>query len=153
MLASPENVKLTCPLLLLEEELLEEVELLEEGRRSIQGTATCLPLELELDSPEELPLGLLLPPELERPPEELLLLGLELLELPWLLDDPGLVALPELEPLGLLLLPELPLEFSDKTAKSILPDIGFMIVSLIVPSVSPEEPVTFAPMTWLARNS
>ncbi len=148
LLASPENTKLICcPLVLPELEL--EAELLEEddGRRSIQGTATCLPpaedklLPELLDRPEELPLGLLLPPELLEEPRLLLELSL-LLELP--VEDP----------LGLLLLPELlPLELSERTAKSMRPEVGLIIVSLIVPSVTPDEPVTLAPISWLARNS
>ncbi len=131
--------------------MLPELELLlellddEDGRSSIQGTATCFPLEELpelLDRPEELPLGLLLPPEL-----------LELLLPRLLLEELGLLELPDDEPLGLLLLPELPLEFSDSTAKSMRPEVGLMIVSLTVPRVSPEEPVTLAPISWLARSS
>ncbi len=137
-------------MLLLESELLLELELElpEEGRRSIHGTATCLPLLEErllpelLDSPEELPLGL------ELPPEEVPRLLPELLEL----FNP-LLLLPEELPLGLVLPPELPLEFSDMIAKSIRPEVGLIIVSLIVPRVSPEDPVTLAPISWLARNS
>ena len=68
------------------------------------------------------------------------LLGLVLL----LLDD-------EL-PLGLVLLPELLLELSESTANSIRPEFGLMMVSLIVPRLSPEEPVTVAPVNWLART-
>lgn len=156
MLLSPLNTKLTCcPLVLLPREplleLLDELEPEEDGRKSIHGTATCLPLEEDkllpelLDNPEELePPGLLLPPELL----------LEDPELPELspLEEP-LDPVPEDEPLGLVLAPELLLEFSDRIAKSILPEFGLMMVSLIVPSVSPEEPVTLAPMSWLARNS
>jgi hypothetical protein len=143
LLVSPENVKLSCcPLVLLEPRLLLELEE-DDGRRSIHGTATCLPEELlELDRPEllpeEVPLGLLPLPEL--------LLGVVELLLPpnELLDEPD-----EL-PLGVELPPdELPpvlLELSDKIAKSIRPELGFIIVSLIVPRVSPEEPVTVAPI-------
>lgn len=128
--------------------LLELLELAEDGRRSIQGTATCLPeLLLELERPELLPeellLGLVLPPEL--------LLGLELELLPnELLEEPE-----ELDD-GLVLAPELlleALELSDRIAKSIRPEFGFTIVSLIVPRVSPLEPVTLAPMSWLALRS
>jgi hypothetical protein len=133
-----------------------ELELLaeEEGRRSIQGTATCLPpaedklLPEVLDKPEELPPELVLPPELlELPrlldPDE-----------PLLLEEPGVAELPEEAPPGLVLLPELlPLELSEITAKSIRPEAGLMMVSLIVPSVSPEEPVRLAPINWLARIS
>lgn len=157
MLLSPEKTKLTCwPLVLpelLELRLLLALELLAaEARRSIQGTATCFPEalepeELELlrsEEPEELLLGVLDLP-LRLLPELELLPGLVLLELPprLLLDEP----LEEL-PLGLELLPALPglLEFSERIAKSILPELGLMIVSLIVPRVSPEEPVTLAPI-------
>ncbi len=140
LLASPENTKLYCCPLVLLDEVLEELLAEEEGRRSIQGTATCLPPEEDKLLPEELPLGLVLPPELLDEPRLLLLL-------PWLLLEP------DEDPLGLLLLPVLPLEFSERTAKSMRPEVGLIIVSLMVPSVSPEEPVTFAPMSWLARNS
>lgn len=154
LLASPENTKLNCcPLVLLEVVLLELLAD-DEGRKSIHGTATCLPPTEDklLDSPEELPLGLVLPPvllELPRLLLELLLADPGLVEL----EVPGLVELPDDDPLGLVLLPELLLEFSDSTAKSMRPDAGLIMVSLMVPSVSPEEPVTFAPINWLARSS
>lgn len=153
LLESPENTKLTCwPLVLLELRLLLLLELEEDERRSIQGTATCFPEELllELESPEELEL-------LPDVPEELPL-GLELLPellgLVLLLDPPKelLPDVPEELPLGLELPPEL-LEFNDSTAKSILPEFGLIMVSLIVPRVSPVDPVTFAPINWLARKS
>lgn len=98
--------------------------------------------------PEELPLRLLPedppcePLELPKP-----LLSCELLELPL-----GLVLLPlglVLEPLGLVLL-EPALELSDRIANSIRPEFGFTIVSLMVPSVWLDEPVTLAPINWLA---
>jgi len=121
-----------------------------EGRRSAHGTATCLPpLEEVLEDP----------PGLEAPPDEPLLLPRLLLELlplvPLELED-GLVALPELEdPPGLVALPELPelLELSERIAKSSLPELGLIITSLMVPSSEPELPVTWAPISWLARNS
>lgn len=157
MLLSPLNTKLICcPLVLLPSELLLELleldRLLEEdGRRSIHGTATCLPLLEErlllelLESPEELeavpeaePLGLVPAPELLDPELPLALPGLSPLEEP----EPK----PEEELPGLLL-PPVPPELSDRIAKSILPEAGLIIVSLIVPNVSPEEPVTFAPMS------
>ncbi len=115
MLVSPAKTKLGCcpvegvELLAVDELLLAD----DDGRRSIQGTATCLPEALE-----------------EVPVEA------ELLEL----------ELPEL-------LPELPDELSEITAKSIRPEAGLMIVSLMVPNVSPEEPVTLAPVSWLALMS
>ena len=110
LLVSPAKTKLgCCPLLL---ELLELVLAVlpeeELGRRSIQGTATCLPEALE--------------------PELLL----ELVEL----DEP-----------------ELPEELSEITAKSIRPDAGLIIVSLIVPNWLPEVLLICAPVSWLARNS
>ena len=91
--------------------------------------------------PEELPLGLVLPPAA--------------LDEPKLLEDPDVpdeLPAPEELPLGLVLLPEL-LELNDSTAKSMRPEVGFMIVSLTVPSDSPEEPVTVAPINWLPRIS
>lgn len=39
------------------------------------------------------------------------------------------------------------------TAKSIRPEVGLMMVSLMVPSVSPELLLTSAPVNWLARIS
>lgn len=52
LLASPLNTKLGCWALELEVE--EACAPAEEGRNSIQGTATCLPLPLELDELDEL---------------------------------------------------------------------------------------------------
>ena len=78
----------------------------------------------------------------------LVLLGLVLLGLVLL----GLVLL-GLVLLGLVLLPELELlELSESTANSIRPELGLIMVSLMLPNVSPEEPVTFAPFNWLART-
>ncbi len=134
--------------LLLELELLEVLELL--GRSSIQGTATCFPPLLlpKLEELEEV-LGELLLSELDDPGEELLpcdeLLPRDELEL-----LPGEELLPCEE---LPLVPELLLELSERTANSIRPDAGLMMVSLMVPKVSPEEPVTLAPVNWLARMS
>jgi len=103
--------------------------------------------------PEELPPRLLpeLPPcaPLELPPRELPEV------LPCVLLEPEeLPELPDELPPGLVLLPELllELEFKDKIANSILPEVGLMMVSLMVPRVSPEEPVTLAPISWLART-
>ncbi len=108
---SPAKTKLGCWLLVVDALVLEA--LLLDGRNSIQGTATCFPEELELpvelDSPLELP--------------EVL----ELLDDPAPVDElPGEVALPDA--------PELPDELSEITAKSIRPEAGLMIVSLIVPN-------------------
>ena len=90
--------------------------------KSIQGTATCLPparLEL-LGEVELLELGLV---ELDEP---------EVSELPVLLEVPeGLVELP--------VLPEL---LNERIAKSIRPEVGLIIQSLIVPSWLPDVPVT-----------
>jgi len=107
-----------------------ELELL--GRSKDQGTATCLP-ELELEEP-------LLPSEEELVPPELVPLEVPLLVL---LGD-------ELEPKELELLPGdelapeelLPEELSERTAHSILPEPGLAIISLMVPSVSPEVDCT-----------
>ncbi len=57
-----------------------------------------------------------------------------------------------LEALELLLL-ELLLGLSEITAKSMRPEAGFTISSLIVPRTLPEESVTDAPVNWLARSS
>ncbi len=146
---SPENTNVYCwPLVpvLLEAVLLEELEAPMLGRRSIQGTATCLPellaVELlELPDKDELELPALL----------------RLLEaLPELVPE-GLVLLPELEglvpellPEGLVAPPELPaLPDNDKTAKSILPEAGLTMMSLMVPTSLPELLVTCAPVSWL----
>ena len=148
MLLSPENTKLgACPLELLKLLLLLELELeLDDARKSIQGTATCLPPLEDRLLPEELPLGLVLPPAA--------------LDEPKLLEDPDVpdeLPAPEELPLGLVLLPELLppelLELNDSTAKSMRPEVGLIIVSLTVPSDSPEEPVTVAPINWLPRIS
>jgi len=42
---------------------------------------------------------------------------------------------------------------SEMTAKSTLPDCGLIMTSLIVPTESPEEDFTSAPVNWLARIS
>jgi len=121
LLGSPMNVKLGCCPAPLVELVPPAGEL---GRKSIQGTATCLPL-LELLSD-----GVVL-----------------LLE--------GLVLVPELEPEGLLAPPELllPEELSERMAKSIRPEPGFTMTSLMVPRVSPEELLTSELLSWLALIS
>ena len=133
------NIELPNPELLVADEVLA----LEAGdaRRSIQGTATCLPPASDeepaalLGVDEELELRPLALPELELvplvpevPPPPVLLLVSRLLELP-----------------------ELPL--SEITAKSTLPDVGLIRTSLTVPIESPAEPVICAPLSWLARIS
>jgi hypothetical protein len=74
------------------------------GRRSAQGTATCLPL------PEEL-LVLLVVDELEEPP------------------------------------------VIERIAKSTFPEVGLIMMSLIVPILSPEDEVTEALVSWLPLTS
>ncbi len=61
--------------------------------------------------------------------------------------EPEVVELLPLE----LLLPELSLNAI--TAKSIRPELGLKTTSLMVPKVCPEEPVTWAPVSWLTRSS
>ena len=143
--ASPANVKpACCP------EVLDVVlALMLLGRRRAQGTATCLPADAPSD-PEVLDD---VPPGVEAPPAELVLL-------PWLvvsleLVAPGLMEEPVLLPLGLVAEPVLlePLELSERTAKSTLPNPGFMMTSLIVPSDVPELSLIWAPVNWLARSS
>ena len=120
-----------------------ELELLlpdSEAFRSIQGTATCLPpakLEL-LELPRVLPL---------EPPRLLLeLLGeVELLELGLVeLADPEVSELPVLleAPDGLVEAPVLLVLVNERIAKSIRPEVGLMMQSLIVPSWLPDVPVT-----------
>lgn len=111
------------------------------GRRSNQGTATCLPPvepvepALELSALGELVSAL--------PSDGVVLLLLE-----------GLVLVPEVVPEGLVAPPELLLaELSERIAKSILPEPGLTIWSLMVPRVSPEELLTSAPLSWLALIS
>ena len=121
LVVSPVKTKLACWLLLV-------VPVLEE-RKSIQGTATCLP---ELDAaPRLLPLVVVVPPTALLLPE--LLVSEEV-------EEP----VEELVPLGLVAPPVLPApdELKDRTAKSIRPEPGLMITSLIVPIWLPELPVT-----------
>lgn len=147
---SPENTNDTDWLLLVVEALLAPML---EGRRSIQGTATCLPelLVVELvELPDKVELELpALPKLLEALPE---LVPDGLVPAPELLEGllEGLVLVPEVLPEGLVALPVLPAA-PDKlrTAKSILPEAGFTIMSLIVPISLPELPVTCAPVSWL----
>lgn len=120
--ALPENTKEGCCMLVL------VLEALCEGRNSIHGTATCFPLEeavLEEVPPRELE---------EEPPLELELPGL--VELP-VLELPGLVAAPLLEVPEEVPSVEVPPPtapgLNESTAKSILPDIGLTIQSLMVP--------------------
>lgn len=112
----------------LVEDPLELDEAIAAGRSNIHGTATCLLLELDEVSVEE-PV------------------------------DPGEVEVVPLDPLEPVLLPPellappLAALLSESTAKSIRPDAGLMMVSLIVPNSVPEEPATVAPVNWLARTS
>jgi hypothetical protein len=112
--------------------------------RSIQGTATCLPparLEL-LELPRLLPL---------EPPTLLLeLLGEVELDEPEVSEElPVLLELPA----GLVEAPVLLELLNDRIAKSIRPEVGLIIQSLIVPSWLPDVPVTWAPVSWLALIS
>lgn len=151
MVASPLNVKLTW--LLEPSELVELVELLlpdSLGRRSIQGTATCLPpARLELLELLELPRLLPLEPPVELGLVELLELGLVELDEPDVSEAPELVELPE----GLVEAPVLLELLKERMAKSIRPEVGLMMQSLIVPNELPLEPVTCAPVSWLALIS
>lgn len=108
MLASPLKTKLVCPPE-LPVEVVVLLLLLPLGfaRKSIQGTATCLPPALEVLEVEE---------ELEVLPE-----GDELLDAPE--------------------------ELSDRTAKSIRPELGLIITSLMVPNSPLELLVTWAPVS------
>jgi hypothetical protein len=164
LLASPVNTKLIiCPLVLLLLDVLADDDADDaaddDGRRSIHGTATCLPLLLDNPDVLELLPGVVLPgvvlldvPALVLPPPALLLPpGRALLPGVGLGVPPDDEEPPE-EPLGVVP-PPMPLMLKDKIAKSIRPDAGLIIESLIVPIVSPEEPVTLAPISWLARNS
>lgn len=140
LLVSPEKVKVGCCELELE---LEELLLLraedpappDEARKSIHGTATCLPLPDRLDELAE-PIPVLLLEEL----------GLVLL----LDEELGLVLLLLL---GELVLADVPLLLNEITANSNLPEFGLMIKSLMVPISVPEEPITWAPVSWLPRKA
>lgn len=143
---SPVKTKLGCwPVVLVE--VLLVLLLLDglEARRSIQGTATCLPpavLVLE-DEPTLLPPTALLPPKLL--PWELLELPSELSVELLLLGDVLEVPLEELLPPGVVAPPVLPLpidELREMTAKSMRPDPGLTMMSLIVPISLPELLVT-----------
>lgn len=132
LLCSPLNANVSCPA------PLDVLLLMFSGRRSFQGTATCLPLApAELADPDELLVAELLPPALPR-----------------LLPE-GLVALPVLLPEGLVALPVLPEAppLSERIANSIRPELGLMMQSLIVPNCVPELLTTWAPVNWLALIS
>ena len=98
LLASPLKTKLVCPPELPVEVVVVLLLPLEFARKSIQGTATCLPPALEV-----------------------LLEGEELLEAPE--------------------------ELSERTAKSIRPELGLIITSLMVPNSPLELLVTWAPVS------
>lgn len=127
MLLSPVNTKLgCCPVVLA---ALVPLVLGDDGRRSIQGTATCLPPVLA--EPALVPPTALLPPK-----------PLELEDVPL-----GEVPVEELVPLGLVAAPVLLLEaLSERTAKSMRPEPGLTIRSLIVPISLPELLVICAPV-------
>lgn len=93
----------------------------EEECNNIQGTATCLPPAAAALLPAVPLPALLLPKPLEVPLEELV-------------------------PLGLVAAPVLLAALNDKTAKSMRPETGFTIISLIVPTPLPELPATAAPV-------
>jgi hypothetical protein len=122
-----------------------EVDIPELGRKSIQGTRTWRPEAVLLLVYCELPLPVVAP--------------LAVLLLPWEVLDPLGVVLPvpEVVELGLRVPEELvlelvaPLLFSEITAKSIRPEVGLINTSRTVPSACPEELVTCAPVSWLAR--
>jgi hypothetical protein len=96
-----------------------------------------------------------LPPVLLELPPRLLdprtpVLELEVLELEELASEvPELLELPE----GLVAAPVLPELLTDKIAKSIRPDAGLMMQSVMVPNWVPPEPMTCAPFSWLALIS
>jgi hypothetical protein len=73
---------------------------------------------------------------------------------------PPTAALEEVVPVALELVPEVELvapapalPLKERIANSSLPDEGLTIVSLIVPISVPEEPFTWAPVSWLARTA
>lgn len=104
------------------------------GRRSVHGTATSSPLEL--------PMAL----ELDVDPMPLCDPGVVL----WLCDPELLDPVPDME-LEVELPAPIPLR--EMTANSTLPDEGFRITSSIWPIRLPDEPLTSAPMTSLARTA
>lgn len=132
----PVNVKLGC--CSLEPVVLELLLLpLIEARSRVQGTATCFSLPEEEDD-EETPLPDV--PLEDSPLLELLLLdGRVVEEVP---DELPLVPVPELPPVAAL-------ESRSRIAKSMRPDCGLMITSLMLPMVVPCELVTLAPIRSL----
>lgn len=105
-----------------------------EDLSKLQGTGTSfspLALLLPLEPPDELA-----EPDVEEPEPVVS-------ELPELPEVPDEWELPELPPD----------EVNDRTAKSILPELGLMTTSLIVPNCSPEEDLTSEPVNLLARIS
>jgi hypothetical protein len=52
-----------------------------------------------------------------------------------------------------LLDPELLLPLKETTANSTRPEYGFMMVSLIVPTWLPDDPLICAPVSWLPRTA
>lgn len=95
---------------------------IDELRKSIQGTATCLPAPDASDAEVADPMPVLLVAEVVE------------------LDDPA-----ELE-LGVVLL-ALTFPLNEITANSSPPEFGLTIKSLMVPTSVPEDPVIWAPVS------
>ena len=109
------------------------------------------PAEAELELPTPLDDVSEVPPAAELP-----LAAPGLLKLPDVLDEPdepeevplpGEVEVPPVAPA------EPPALLSDRMAKSIRPELGLTMKSLIVPICVPELLVTCAPVSWLPRIS
>ena len=141
LLTSPVKTKLGEAELLLVEavellELVDPAEVLapaeDEGRNSIHGTATCFPPACEADD------VLTEVPEVPEVPEVL-----EVLD--------GLDESAEFEPAELLF-PAAELPDKEITANSRRPEAGLIIVSLMVPTSLPDDPLTWAPVSWLPRT-
>jgi hypothetical protein len=66
---------------------------------------------------------------------------------------PPTAALEEVVPEVALVAPAPALPLKERIANSSLPDEGLTIVSLIVPISLPEELLTRAPVSWLARTT
>jgi len=100
-----------------------------EERRRFHGTATNLPSLEELEAPNDAPVLVFREVRLPVVPAEVLSLEV---------DDESVE----------------PLDPREITAKSTLPDIGLMMMSLIVPTeLLPEDPLIWAPISFEARTS